>query len=120
MKAKTKNLGGRPKKIINKKLFEELCGYRLIRNEICTSLGVSDKVLTNWCKETYNLSFSAIYKIKALEGNISLRRAGRKMAETVPSVWIFHAKNELGMTDKQEVKNTGTIVVVKDDVPKRG
>ena len=95
-----KNKGGRPKKVITKKLFEELCKLQCSKEEICDAVGINEKTLTRWCKETYNKGFYEVFKIKRGKGKMSLRRTGFKLSETNAAVWIFLAKNMLGMTDK--------------------
>ena len=64
--------------------------------------GYWDKTLDRWCKATYNMTFSAIFKVKRGTGVISLRRTGFKLAETNGSVYIFLAKNYLGLKEKPE------------------
>lgn len=93
---------GRPKKEINKKQFESLCGIQCTLEEICDVLGVTDKTLNTWCKKEYGTTFSEVFRQKRSLGKASLRRSGFEMAKTVPSVHIFYAKNFLGMTDKIE------------------
>ena len=93
---------GRPKKEINKKQFESLCGIQCTLEEICDVLGVTDKTLNTWCKKEYGTTFSEVFRQKRSLGKASLRRSGFEMAKTVPSVHIFYAKNYLGMTDKIE------------------
>jgi hypothetical protein len=93
---------GRPKKPIDKKIFESLCGIQCTLEEMCAAFEVTDKTLNSWCKETYGTTFSEVFKEKRELGKISLRRAGFKLAQSNPSVHIFYAKNHLGMTDKIE------------------
>ena len=106
MEKQTKKKAGRPKKVINKLQFEKLCSLQCTQPEICNVLDVTDKTLANWCKETYKLDFSDVFKLKRQGGFTSLRRYGYKMAENNPAVWIFHAKNYLGMKDKVEIEDT--------------
>ena len=91
---------GRPKKEIDQKAFEGLCGIQCIRSEVCQFFNVTDKTLDRWCKATYNMTFSAIFKVKRGTGVISLRRTGFKLAKTNGSVYIFLAKNYLGLRDQ--------------------
>jgi len=91
---------GRPKKELDQKAFEGLCGLQCTRPEVCQFFNVSDKTLDNWCKATYNMSFSAIFKIKRGTGVVSLRRMGFELARTNGSVYIFLAKNYLGLRDQ--------------------
>ena len=99
---------GRPKKEIDQKAFEGLCGIQCTRSECCQFFGVTDKTLDRWCKATFNMTFSAIFKIKRGTGVISLRRTGFKLAKTNGSVYIFMAKNYLGLKDQP---------VNDDDIP---
>ena len=80
----------RPKKEINQREFEALCGFQCTEEEICNFFNVTDKTLTRSCKETYNLSFSEVFKIKRDIGKISLRRSQWKLAEknTAMSIWL--------------------------------
>lgn len=98
---------------IDKKVFENLCGLQCSMLEICDAFDVDDKTLTSWCKKTYNMPFSEIFKIKRGKGQISLRRTQWKLAEKNASMAIFLGKQYLGQTDKVEttgeIKSTPTI-----------
>lgn len=91
---------GRPKKEIDKKVFEGLCSLQCTRAEMCEFFHVTDKTLEKWCKETYEKTFSSVFSVKRGAGKISLRRTGFNLAKTNGSVWIFLAKNHLGMKDQ--------------------
>ena len=93
---------GRPKKEINQKSFESLCGIQCTQEEICQFFDVTDKTLNSWCRRTYGKTFSEVFAQKRGLGKISLRRSGFELAKKNPAVHIFYAKNFLGMTDKQE------------------
>lgn len=54
----------RPRKEIDKKQFEKLCGYQSTQQEICWWFGVTDKTLNSWCKRTYHMSFSEVFEQK--------------------------------------------------------
>ena len=96
---------GRPKKEIDVKTFENLCRIQCTEEEICCVLDVDDKTLQKWCKDTYQKNFSEVFRQKKKFGTSSLRRKGWKLAETNPAVWIFHAKNFLGMSDNPMPSN---------------
>ena len=93
----------RPRKEIDQKSFESLCGIQCTQEEICQFFGVTDKTLSTWCKRTYKKSFSEIFAEKRGVGRISLRRAGFELAKKNAAVHIFYAKNHLGMSDHIEV-----------------
>ena len=81
----------RPKKVINQKQFESLCAIQCTQEEICNVLDVTDKTLTRWCNEIYNLSFSEVYEQKRDIGRMSLRRNQFKLAEggnTTMQIWL--------------------------------
>lgn len=51
----------RPRKEIDQKQFENLCGLQCTLEEICGWFDVTDKTLDSWCKRTYNASFSEVF-----------------------------------------------------------
>ena len=109
-----KNKGGRPKKEIDKKQFESLCAIQCTKDEICFFFdNIDEKTLTRWCKDTYNMGFSDIYKIKSVNGKISLRRYQFDLAKRSTPMAIFLGKNYLGQkdsfpeeVDKTDINNT--------------
>lgn len=104
---------GRPKIPINQIEFEKLCGLQCTEEEIAGFFNCSIDTICNWCKETYNMTFSDIYKKKSVMGKISLRRNQFKIAQKNASMAIFLGKNLLGQrdsfpeeTDKADINNT--------------
>jgi hypothetical protein len=102
--------GGRPKANINKEQFEKLCGLQCTKEEICGWFGITDKTLDRFCKETYDLGFSEVFKQKREAGKISLRRAQFRLAEKSASMAIFLGKNYLGQKDTQELETNNSKV----------
>lgn len=99
----TKNKGGRPKKQIDKKLFENLCSIQCTKDEMCGILECHEETLTRWCHDTYGMGFSDIYKRKSVKGKASLRRMQFKSAEkgnVAMLIWL--GKQYLGQKDKVE------------------
>ena len=47
----------RPRKEIDKKTFEGLCGIQCTQEEICDVFDITDKTLNTWCKRTYGKVF---------------------------------------------------------------
>ena len=88
---------------IDKKQFENLCGLQCTLLEVCDFFDVDDKTLTSWCKATYNMRFSEIFKLKRGKGQISLRRTQWKLAEKNPTMAIWLGKQYLNQKDRQEV-----------------
>ena len=94
---------GRPESIIDEKQFVAMCQIQCTMAEICGILDVDEKTLTKWCKATFNMSFSQIYRQKKQGGKVSLRRMQWKNAEGGNvTMQIFLGKNYLGQRDKPE------------------
>lgn len=92
----------RPRKEIDEKQFENLCALQCTKEEICGWFGITDKTLENWCKRTYNVGFSEIFKVKRGKGKISLRRAQFQLAQKNASMAIWLGKQYLGQKDRME------------------
>lgn len=91
---------GRPQKEIDKEHFEKLCELQCTLLEMLEFFDVSDKTLENWCKQTYGMNFSEVFKIKRQGGFISLRRMQFQLARKSAAMAIFLGKNYLGQIDK--------------------
>lgn len=104
---KRKNKGGRPKKEIDKKVFEGLCRIQCTEEEIADAFECDVDTVNNWCKRTYKKCFSEVFKQKRGQGKVSLRRMQWKSAEggnVTMQIWL--GKNLLGQVDKQEIEQT--------------
>lgn len=91
----------RPKKNISQSQFETLCGIGCTKTEICAVFECDEKTLTAWCKRTYKLGFSEVYKMKRDKGNASLRRLQFKEAEkgnVTMLIWL--GKQWINQTEK--------------------
>lgn len=78
----------RPRKEIDQKQFENLCGLQCTLEEICGWFDVTDKTLNSWCKRTYHTSFSEVFKKKRGAGKISLRRSQWRLRQRAQA-WLF-------------------------------
>lgn len=97
--------GGRPKKEIDKKLFESLCGIFCTKDEIASIMECSEDTISRWCQNEYGESFADTYKKKSSRGKASLRRMQFKSAEAGNvTMQIFLGKNYLGQSDRTEVE----------------
>lgn len=103
------NNGGRPKKEIDLKMFETMCGIQCTKEEICNILDINEKTLTRWCNDTYGIGFYDIYKKKSATGKMSLRRMQFKLAEKNATMAIFLGKNYLGQKDNVEITDNREI-----------
>lgn len=108
-----KNKGGRPKKEIDKRMFENMCAIQCTKDEMCAILDIDEKTLTRWCKDTYNEGFSDIYKKKSKVGLMSLRRTQFKIAEKNASMAIFLGKQYLGQKDTPEIQIGGDGILLE-------
>ena len=102
---------GRPKKEINQEQFEKLCNIQCTENEIADFFECSVDTINNWCKETYDMTFSDTYKKYASKGKMSSRRMQFKLAEKNASMAIFLGKQYLGQKDviENNVNSNGII-----------
>lgn len=91
---------GRPRKEIDKKMFENLCGLQCTLEEIAGAFDCSPDTIERWCKRTYKENFAECFKKHSAKGKMSLRRTQFKLAEKSAAMAIFLGKNYLGQTDK--------------------
>ena len=90
----------RPKKKIEKEIFEKLCKYQCTLYEISGIFDCSPDTVQRWCKRTYKTTFSEIYKIHSAAGKVSLRRAQFKLAEKNATMAIWLGKQYLDQRDR--------------------
>ena len=103
---KQKKKMGRPHKELDKEQFEKLCGLQCTLEEIAGFFNCDVNTVEKWCKQTYSLNFSEVFKQKRSTGQISLRRMQFKLAEKSAAMAIFLGKNYLGQKDViEEVNN---------------
>jgi hypothetical protein len=100
----------RPKKQIDKKTFEGLCGIQCTQEEICSVLDVSTDTLDRWCQREYGCHFSEVFKNKRNVGKMSLRRTQFRLAEKSSGMAIWLGKQYLDQVDRFETKT-----IVEDD-----
>lgn len=99
----------RPRKEIDQKNFENLCGLQCTKDEICDFFETTDKTLESWCKRTYKAGFSEVFKLKRGKGKISLRRAQFQLAQKNANMAIWLGKQYLGQRDMREVNVNSNI-----------
>lgn len=108
---------GRPKKEIDKKIFENLCGLQCTLEEIAGVFDCSADTIERWCKREYGETFAETYKKHSAKGKMSLRRIQFKLAEKSAAMAIFLGKNYLGQkdniieTDEQTLQAVGEALV---------
>lgn len=90
----------RPRKEIDQQQFENLCALQCTEEEICGWFDVCTETLNSWCKRTYKLSFSEIFKQKRGKGKISLRRNQFRLAESNATMAIWLGKQYLNQRDQ--------------------
>ena len=79
----SKNLGGRPPKAFEVRLFETLCEMQCTSIEIAAAMGICRETLYNKVVDIYKSdSYSTVYDDLRANGNVSLRRAQWKSAVT--------------------------------------
>ena len=108
---------GRPRKEIDKKIFENLCGLQCTLEEIAGVFDCSADTIERWCKREYKETFAVTYKKHSAKGKMSLRRIQFKLAEKSAAMAIFLGKNYLGQkdniieTDEQTLQAVGEALV---------
>jgi hypothetical protein len=94
---------GRPTVEIPQQQFEALCGLMCTEEEIAYFFNCTIDTVNNWCKRTYGMTFSDVYKKKTVGGKISLRRFQFKIAEKNAAMAIFLGKQYLGQKDEPDI-----------------
>ena len=108
---------GRPRKEIDNKIFENLCGLQCTLEEIAGVFDCSVDTIERWCKREYRETFAEVYKKHSAKGKTSLRRTQFKLAEKSAAMAIFLGKNYLGQkdniieTDEQTLQAVGEALV---------
>lgn len=90
---------GRPRKQIDKIMFEKLCLIQCTQEEMCAVFACDENTLNAWCRRTYKKSFSEVFREKRGFGKVSLRRKQWQLAESSTAMAIFLGKNYLGQSD---------------------
>lgn len=101
---------GRPRIQIDEEQFKKLCALQCTLEDIAGFFNCSEDTIENWCKRTFEETFSETFKKYSGAGKVSLRRMQFKLAEKSAAMAIFLGKNWLGQTDKIEQ----TITEVED------
>jgi hypothetical protein len=96
----------RPQKEIDQTQFEKLCGLQCTKKEVAGWFDCSEDTIENWCKKTYDESFSAVFAKKRTGGLISLRRSQFRLAEKNATMAIWLGRNYLEQTDRDAVEDT--------------
>lgn len=96
----------RPQKEIDQTQFEKLCGLQCTKKEIAGWFDCSEDTIENWCKKTYDESFSVVFAKKRTGGLISLRRSQFRLAEKNATMAIWLGRNYLEQTDRDAVEDT--------------
>ena len=109
---------GRPKKTIDREQFEKLCSIQCTLVEIASWFHCSEDTIENWCKDTYDQTFSDVHKKYSATGKISLRRTQFQMAEHNCSMAIWLGKQYLGQREvvEQNVKSSSAIELIAKEL----
>ena len=108
----------RPRKEIDQKQFENLCGLQCTLEEICGWFDVCSDTLETWCKRTYKKSFSEVFAQKRGAGKISLRRNQWRLAEKSATMAIFLGKQFLGQRDNMDITVGDSGALALDELEK--
>ena len=95
--------GGRPRKQIDPRTFEELCRIQCTLAEIAGVLRVSEDTVERWCEREYGEGFAEVYKKHSAGGKSSLRRQQFALAmKGNATMLIWLGKQYLDQTDRSE------------------
>ena len=110
--------GGRPRKEIDKSIFEELCTIQCTLNEIAGVFRCHIVTIDRFCREEYDDCFSNVFKKFSEEGKSSLRRAQWRKAvyDTNVPMLIWLGKQYLGQTEKVQNIDESTSKALNDIV----
>jgi hypothetical protein len=106
---------GRPLIKIDQAQFEKLCSIMCTLTDIAGFFDCSPDTIENWCKKTYHMTFSDIYKRKSANGRVSLRRKQFEVAmsgDKVMLIWL--GKQQLGQRDTfpEEIQDTPVVASI--------
>ncbi len=94
---------GAKKKEVLWETFNDLCELHCTKKEISSFLQMDEDTLSERIKEEYGITFSVLYKQKSKSGNVSLRRAQKRLAlDGNATMLIWLGKNHLGQSDQQQ------------------
>ena len=99
----------RPRKSIDKQMFEKLCSMQCTLDEMCAFFDCCTDTLEAWCVRTYKQRFSDVFRQKRGLGKISLRRIQFRLAEKNAGMAIFLGKQILGQSDEPEREETDAL-----------
>lgn len=90
---------GRPRKNIDKKQFENLCGLQCTILEIAGWFDCDPDTIEAFCKREYGKKFSEVFALKRGKGKVSLRRSQWRLAENNAAMAIWLGKQYLEQRD---------------------
>lgn len=94
-----KKKNGRPKAVVDWKIFEGLCKIQCTRTEIGSVLDISAETLNKAVIDHYGITFLEVYKKYQDHGKMSLRRIQFRMAHKSATMAIWLGKQYLGQSD---------------------
>ena len=96
----------RKEKVIDKRIFEELCAMACTEQDICSVLGVSTPTLLKFCKKEYGRTFKEIYPVLSVRVRVSLRKAQFESAmKGNARMLIWLGKQYLGQSEHPKQNN---------------
>ena len=104
---KMDDAGAESKKPFSRTVFENLLRHMCSEPEICAVFACAPATLRRWVRGTYGKPYVQVAEEYKASGKSKLRELGFKHAEKNPIVWIFMAKNYLGMSDNPAPVDTG-------------
>ena len=103
--AKQSKRMGRPRAVIDWKIFNGLCEIQCTEKEIATVFHVSPDTIERACQREKGMTFAEYFAQKREDGRVSLRRKQWKLADRNAAMAIFLGKNYLGQAEKSIILN---------------
>lgn len=100
---------GRPHKVINHEIFEELCRIQCTLKEIASVFKVDEGQIIDFCKRKYGKTFGECKEIFSSDGKVSVKRELYRKAlsngrDSLGAI-VWWSKNHMGYSDKVETHN---------------
>lgn len=114
--------GGRPEKVLDWSLFEQLCAVQCTQSEICSMMKVHTETLYKHVLKHYGEPYPDVYKRFSETGLSSLRRTQYVLAKKNAAMAIWLGKNWLNQKDQsketEQMLNTFTNMLSQIDSTK--
>ena len=107
--------GGRPRKDIDKKQFESLCGLQCRLDEVAAFFDCSVATVERFCHREYGASFAQVFAEKRCLGKISLRRSSFALAARSAPMAIYIWENWFSEKENAAIEKIDDLMTRLDE-----